>query len=87
MPGNEDAIIARYQKQMEAIVKQDFATLESVLADVRGPDQGTAGQSRAIRTKKLAEGTESLGREAWSILSPWSGVQCPLRHLLKAGPH
>ena len=33
MAGNGDAIIALDQKRMEASVKQDFATLESIIAD------------------------------------------------------
>ena len=33
MAGNGDAIIALDRKRMEATVKQDFATLESIIAD------------------------------------------------------
>jgi hypothetical protein len=33
MAGNADVIIALDQKRMEATVKQDFATLESIITD------------------------------------------------------
>jgi hypothetical protein len=62
MAGNGDAIIALDQKRMEATVKQDFAALASIIAEVGGPDQGTVGRNRAVRTKKLAESPESPGR-------------------------
>ena len=50
MVGNGDAIITLDQKRMEATVKQDFATLESIIADVGGPDQGTATRGPRSQT-------------------------------------
>jgi hypothetical protein len=62
MADNGDASIALVRKRMEATVKQDVATLASIIADVGEPDQGTAGRIRAVRT--LAESPESPGQGA-----------------------
>jgi hypothetical protein len=59
MAGNGDAIIALEQKRMDATLKQDFVTLESIKADVGGPDQGTA-------TKGLRDETGRSGPRSWS---------------------
>jgi hypothetical protein len=53
MAGNGEAIIALDQKRMEATVKQDFAGLASIIADVGGPDQGT--ETKGLRIPRPPE--------------------------------
>ena len=73
MAGNGDAIIALDQKRMEATVKQDFATLESIIADVGGPGQGTA-------TKGLRDETGRSGPRNWPKAPNPDREVTPARH-------
>jgi hypothetical protein len=65
MAGNGDAIIALDQKRMEATVKQDFATLESIIADDLIYTHSTA----RIDTKESLIGNMKSGRTVYTGLS------------------
>lgn len=64
MAGNADAIIALDQKRMEATVKQDFATLESIIADDLIYTHSTA----RIDTKESLIGNIKSGRAVYTGL-------------------
>ena len=64
MAGNGDAIIALDQKRMEATVKQDFATLESIIADDLIYTHSTA----RIDTKESLIGNMKSGRTVYTGL-------------------
>ena len=53
MAGNGDAIIALDQQPMEATVKQDFATLESIIADDPDRHEGEPDRQHEVRPHRL----------------------------------
>ena len=64
MAGNGDAIIALDQKRMVATVKQDYATLESIIADDLIYTHSTA----RIDTKESLIGNMKSGRTVYTGL-------------------
>ena len=64
MAGNGDAIIALDQKRMQATVKQDYATLESIIADDLIYTHSTA----RIDTKESLIGNMKSGRTVYTGL-------------------
>jgi len=64
MAGNGDAIIALDQKRMAATVKQDYATLESIIADDLIYTHSTA----RIDTKESLIGNMKSGRTVYTGL-------------------
>lgn len=64
MAGNADVSIALDQKRMEATVKQDFATLESIIADDLIYTHSTA----RIDTKESLIGNIKSGRTVYTGL-------------------
>ena len=64
MAGNADVIIALDQKRMEATVKQNFATLESIITD----DLICTHSTARIDTKESLFGNMKSGRTVYTEL-------------------